>query len=92
MAIKYEFYRNPDSQGSKRRRYHARVVPCGRVSTDQLAKEIQKESSLTVSDVKSVLIALADKMGNIWVKAVRFISKASDIFKLTFVVRKKYGP
>jgi predicted histone-like DNA-binding protein len=37
-------------------------VPNGRVSTDRLAKEIQKESSLTVSDVKSVLIALADKM------------------------------
>ena len=62
MSIQYEFYRNPDSQGTKKKRYHARVVPAGRVSTDQLAKEIQKECSLTVADVKSVLIALADKM------------------------------
>lgn len=62
MSILYEFYRNPDSQGTNKKRYHARVVPCGRISTDQLAKEIQKECSLTVSDVKSVLIALADKM------------------------------
>ena len=62
MSLKYEFYRNPDCVTTKKRRYHARVVPNGRVSTDRLAKEIQKESSLTVSDVKSVLIALADKM------------------------------
>ena len=62
MAIKYEFYRNPNSQGTNKKRYHARVVPIGRVSTDQLAKEIQNETSLTVADVKSVLIALGDKM------------------------------
>lgn len=62
MAIQYEFYRNPNSQGTNKKRYHARVVPIGRVSTDQLAKEIQKECTLTVADVKSVLIALADKM------------------------------
>ena len=62
MSLKYEFYQNPDCVTTKKRRYHARVVPNGRVSTDRLAKEIQKESSLTVSDVKSVLIALADKM------------------------------
>ena len=63
MSIRYEFYRNPNSQGTKKKRYHARVVPTGRVSTDRLAKEIQKECTLTVADVKSVLIALADKMG-----------------------------
>ena len=62
MSIEYEFYRNPNSQGTKKKRYHARVVPTGRISTDQLAQEIQKECTLTVSDVKSVLIALADKM------------------------------
>lgn len=63
MSIQYEFYRNPNSQGTKKKRYHARVVPAGRISTDDLAEEIQKECTLTVADVKSVLIALADKMG-----------------------------
>ena len=62
MALQYEFYRNPDAEGSKKKRYHARVVPNGRVSTTDLAKEIQKECSLTAADVKSVLIALSDKM------------------------------
>ena len=62
MSIQYEFYRNPNSQGTNKKRYHARVVPAGRISTDDLAEEIQKECTLTVADVKSVLIALADKM------------------------------
>jgi len=62
MALKYEFYHNPDCAIAKDRKYHARVVPSGRISNNQLAKEIQKESSLTVADVKAVLIALADKM------------------------------
>ena len=62
MSIEYEFYRNPELPESKKKRYHARVVPAGRVSTNQLAEEIQKECTLTVADVKSVLIALADKM------------------------------
>ena len=62
MSIQYEFYCNPDASGAEKKSYHARVVPCGRVSTDQMAKEIQRECSLTVADVKSVLIALGDKM------------------------------
>lgn len=62
MSILYEFYRNPNSQGTNKKRFHARVVPCGKVSTDQLAKEIQKESSLTEADVKAVLVSLADKL------------------------------
>ena len=62
MALKYEFYTNPNCAITKKRRYHARVVPNGNVSTDRIAQEIQKECSLTVADVKSVLIALADKL------------------------------
>ena len=62
MALKYEFYTNPNCAITKKRRYHARVVPNGSVSTDRIAQEIQKECSLTVADVKSVLIALADKL------------------------------
>lgn len=62
MALKYEFYHNPNNEDSKNKKFHARIVPNGRISTDRLAQEIQKESSLTVADVKSVLIALADKM------------------------------
>ena len=62
MAIEYDFYRNPNSQGTNKKRYHARVVSGNRISTDELAKEIQNECSLTIADVKAVLIALGDKL------------------------------
>lgn len=64
MAIQYDFYRNPDSAGTNKKRYHARVISGNRVSTDQLAKEIHQESSLTVADIKAVLIALGEKLAN----------------------------
>lgn len=62
MAIQYDFYRNPNSEGTNKKRYHARVVSNGQVSTDQLAKEINQECSLTPADVKAVLITLGDKL------------------------------
>ena len=62
MSIEYDFYRNPNSQGSNKKRYHARVVSSDRITTDELAEEIQNECSLTITDVKAVLIALGDKL------------------------------
>ena len=62
MSIEYDFYRNPNSQGSNQKRYHARVVSSDRITTDELAEEIQNECSLTITDVKAVLIALGDKL------------------------------
>ena len=62
MSIEYDFYRNPNSQGSNKKRSHARVVSSDRISTDELAEEIQNECSLTITDVKAVLIALGDKL------------------------------
>ena len=64
MAIQYDFYRNPDSAGTNKKRYHARVVSGNRISTDQLAKEIHQESTLTIADIKAVLVALGDKLAN----------------------------
>lgn len=62
MTIQYDFYRNPNSEGTNKKRYHARVVASGQVSTEQLAKEINQECSLTPADVKAVLICLGDKL------------------------------
>ena len=62
MAIEYDFYRNPNPEGTNKKRYHARVVSNNRISTDDLAEEIQNECSLTIADVKAVLIALGGKL------------------------------
>ena len=73
MSIEYDFYLNPNSQGTNKKRYHARVVSSNRVSTDELAEEIQSECSLTIADVKAVLIALGGNWPNTWVKEARSI-------------------
>ena len=62
MAIQYDFYRNPNSEGTNKERYHARVVSSGQVSTEQLAKEINQECSLTPADIKAVLVSLSGKL------------------------------
>lgn len=64
MAINYEFYVTPDATGDGERTYHARVVGYNKVSTDQLASEIQHACTLTKADVKAVLAALSDTMAS----------------------------
>ncbi|MBQ8190298.1 MAG: HU family DNA-binding protein [Bacteroidaceae bacterium] len=64
MAIYYEFYKTPNPNKDEEKSYHARVVTYNKVSTDQLASEIQDECSLTKTDVKAVLNALAGKIAS----------------------------
>ena len=37
MAIKFEFYESPNTIGTRKKRYHARVVNWQRINTDYLA-------------------------------------------------------
>ena len=62
MAVKFEFYESPNTIGTRKKRYHARVVNRGRISTDHLAQEIHHSSSLTVADIKATIIALSEKL------------------------------
>ncbi|MBQ8673308.1 MAG: HU family DNA-binding protein [Bacteroides sp.] len=62
MAIHYEFYRNPDSNGTGERRYHARVVNYGQVNTEMLVGEMMKGSSVSRGEVRGMLMTLADKL------------------------------
>jgi predicted histone-like DNA-binding protein len=63
MSLHYDFYETPVPKGSDRKKsLHARVVPSGTVTTDQLVRAIQRESSLSISDVKGALISLVENM------------------------------
>ena len=62
MAIHYEFYRNPDPKGTGERRYHARVVNYGQVSTEHLVREMMKGSSVSKGEIQGILMTLADKL------------------------------
>jgi len=61
MGLEYDFYPNPLPKGSKRKpRLHARVVTKGTTDTEQLARIIHDQSTLTTGDVKAVLDSLSD--------------------------------
>jgi predicted histone-like DNA-binding protein len=63
MGLNYDFYENPQSKGGEQKKIlHARVVSSGCMTTDALARTIEEASSLTVGDVKSVLMALTQIM------------------------------
>jgi hypothetical protein len=49
MAIKFEFYESPNTIGTRKKRYHARVVNWQRINTDYLAREIQYGSRQPLS-------------------------------------------
>lgn len=73
MSILYEFYQNPSTDEKEKRTFHPRVITTGRVSTEQLARDIQQECSLTRSDVMGMLAALADKM-------VQYLSEGKRVY------------
>lgn len=61
MSAKYDFYKTPDPKGNKKHtRYHARVVPNGTISTEDLAKKIHARCTVTTADVNAVLISLSE--------------------------------
>lgn len=82
MSLLYEFYRNPQSDKNEKRKYHPRVITTGRVDTEQLARDIQQSCSLTRSDVKGMLAALADKMAQYLSEGKRVYLEDIGYFKV----------
>lgn len=64
MAIKFEFYRTPVTAGTRKKRYYPKVMHARRVDTEKLAQEIHQCCTLTVSDVRAVLIALSEQLAS----------------------------
>lgn len=82
MSLLYEFYRNPQSDENENQAYHPRVITTGRVDTEQLARDIQQSCSLTRSDVKGMLAALADKMAQYLSEGKRVYLEDIGYFKV----------
>ena len=61
MPVNYDFYKNPKLADKEDKAYlHARIVPKGTVSSDELAEEIHDRSTLSTADITATLVALAD--------------------------------
>ncbi|MDR3246545.1 MAG: HU family DNA-binding protein [Prevotellaceae bacterium] len=84
MGLNYDFYETPQNKGKEQKKiFHARVVPQGSMTTDALAKAIEKASSLTVGDVKSVLTALTQLMQSQLAEGWRIHLDGLGYFQLT---------
>ncbi|MDR1601705.1 MAG: HU family DNA-binding protein [Tannerella sp.] len=84
MALYYDFYENPQQEGSgDGKRFHVRVVTKGTVTTDMLASDIRKSSSLTEADVKGVLTALVHALKNSLKENRRVHVEGLGYFQLT---------
>ncbi len=82
MSLLYEFYRNPQPDEKEKRTYHPRVISTGKIDTKQLARDIQQSCSLTRSDVKGMLAALADKMAQYLSEGKRVYLEDIGYFKV----------
>lgn len=62
MAIEFEFYQSPNTNGKKKKTYYPKVVNWRTVTTQELAEEINDASSLTTSDIRATIDALSNKI------------------------------
>ena len=63
MAIEFDIYPSPTPPNSdKETTYHARVANSNTITTDDIAQNIHKRCTLTVSDIKAVLSEIHDEL------------------------------
>lgn len=65
MSAYYDLYQNPPAQGKKEEElpsFHARIVSCGTVDTDAIARDIEANTSFTYGDVVGVLGCLQQEL------------------------------
>ena len=91
MAIKFEFYESPNTIGTRKKRYHARVVNWQRINTDYLAREIQYGSSLTVADIKATIISLSEKLAYYLKDGARVHIEGDRIFPYIRLPAPRHG-
>lgn len=63
MPIEFDIYPSPAPSGSERElTYHARVANSATVDTVEIARNIHKRCTLTMSDIRAVLSELHDEL------------------------------
>lgn len=92
MAIKFEFYESPVSNGEKSANYHARTISLRTVTTDQIARDIHEKSSLTTSDVKAVIVELSNEIAFHLGESERVHIEGIGYFQATLKCDKEIDP
>lgn len=61
MAVKYDLYENPDPKRSgEKQPLHARFVPTGRLTADELCEYVARGNTFQPGEVKALLTCLTD--------------------------------
>lgn len=65
MAVKYDLYENPDPKKSgEKQPLHARFVPTGRITADELCEYVARGNTFQPGEVKALLACLTDTIVN----------------------------
>jgi len=65
MPIQFDIYPSPiNAENKGTTTYHARVTNSETITTDEIAQNIHKRCTLTISDIKAVLVELHDEIVN----------------------------
>lgn len=93
MAIEFDIYPSPStSENEAKTTFHARVANSGTIATNEIAQNIHKRCTLTMSDIKAVLSELHDELvfhlcngNNVHLEGIGY-------FRLTLSAPKEINP
>lgn len=83
MAIRYDLYTIPDPRDKENELYHVRIVPDPPTTTKMMEERIEERCTLTTTDVKAALSALADIMKEELLQGRRVHLRGIGYFYLT---------
>ncbi|NDV64375.1 HU family DNA-binding protein [Bacteroides sp. 224] len=92
MPIEFEFYEIPDLSEKGKSKYCARTVTLKTVSTNELAARIQHASSLTIGDVKGVLVQLSQVLADELAESNRVHIEGIGYFQVTLKTTTEIDP
>ena len=93
MPIKFDIYPSPVPHESGRTTtYHARVTNSETITTDEIAQNINKRCTLTISDIKAVLVSLHDEIVNHLCNGDHVYLEGIGYFRITLSASKDITP
>lgn len=93
MAIEFDIYPSPNASSNEEQiSYHARVANSETITTNEIAQNIHKRCTLTISDIKAVLVELHDEMVHHLCDGNHVYLEGIGYFRLTLSAPKDITP
>lgn len=93
MAIEFDIYPTPTPQSNgQETTYHARVTNSNTITSPEIAQNIHKRCTLTISDIKAVLVELHEEMVHHLCNGNHVYLEGIGYFRLTLSAPKDITP